>query len=390
MKKILVLTTTYPTFLSWDGTPPFVHELTKRLSATWLDMIVLTPRRPWTKTYEVQEWVTIYRYPYFFVSSWEKLADGAIMPNLKKNRLLFFQVPFLFVMCFLYTFICIKRHKIVCIHAHRIFINAFVWAVYKTFFNKKIRLLCTSHGSDLHSLHGWVIDTLKRWTIHRCDQVTVVSIYLKKQLDLLMWEVVNAEVIPMGVDEERFHPRYYEEQLKQQYAITWKLLLFVWRLAPEKWLFDILDAMSSIIVKHHDYTLLIVWDWTLREELEAVVIKKGLSKHIIFVWAIPNHELPKFYATADVLLALSRKESFWLVQVESIFSWTPVITTKWLGSDDIVIPWKNGFLIDLSVDDGVEKYVDNIFSFPLEKNMLRDSVQQFSWTNITKRYLPLL
>gem|GEM_PF-5120976 len=33
MKKILILTTTYPTFLPEDGTPPFVHELTKRLAS---------------------------------------------------------------------------------------------------------------------------------------------------------------------------------------------------------------------------------------------------------------------------------------------------------------------------------------------------------------------
>ncbi|MEI8252609.1 MAG: hypothetical protein WCG25_02450 [bacterium] len=37
----------------------------------------------------------IYRYPYFFKSSREKLNDGAILPNIKKNKRLIFQIPFL-------------------------------------------------------------------------------------------------------------------------------------------------------------------------------------------------------------------------------------------------------------------------------------------------------
>jgi len=121
--NILVLTTTYPTFLSGDATPPFVHELTKRLVQNDQEIIVLTPRRPGTKSVDHQDGVHIYRYPYFFRPSRELLADGGILPNLKKNKRLAVQIPFLLFCCF-YTAVWLEyRYNIQCIHAHRIFIN---------------------------------------------------------------------------------------------------------------------------------------------------------------------------------------------------------------------------------------------------------------------------
>gem|GEM_PF-4487717 len=58
-------------------------------------MIVLAPRRPGTQKYEIQDGVTVIRYPYFFFSSREKIADGAILPNLRKKSWLYVQIPFL-------------------------------------------------------------------------------------------------------------------------------------------------------------------------------------------------------------------------------------------------------------------------------------------------------
>ena len=124
--KILVLTTTYPTFLAGDGTPPFVHELTKRLVSEDQEMIVLTPRRPGTKSVDYQDGVSIYRYAYFFSPTRELLADGGILPNLKKNKRLYVQIPFLFFFCFGTVLWLISKYKIQVIHAHWIFINGFV------------------------------------------------------------------------------------------------------------------------------------------------------------------------------------------------------------------------------------------------------------------------
>ncbi len=389
-KKVLVLTTTYPTFLEGDATPPFVHELTKRLAAQWLEMIVLAPRRPWTKTYEEQDGVKIYRYPYFFRSRREKLADGAILPNLKKHKWLAVEIPFLIISCFWWVRKLVKKEWITCIHAHRIFSNWFVWALYKRFLNKRIELICTSHGSDLHTLSGGVVDRLKRWTIAQCDKVTVVSQYLKNNLDELMWYTTDAKVISMGVDEEKFHPRYYDENLKKQYGITGKFLLFVWRLAPEKGVEDLLYAMQDIAKNYDDIKLLIIGHGPLFSSLRKTSDRLWLANHVVFVGAIANDELPRYYATADLLIAPSKKESFGLVQLEAIMSWTPVLTNEGLWSVDLVKNWLNGYivhnyeLLEVCVQTVLTHFQKNKDGM---KELIRLSVfDQYSWWSISVKY----
>lgn len=388
--KTLVLTTTYPKFTSWDATPGFVHELTKRLVQQWLKAIVLTPRRPGTKSYEEQDGVKIYRYSYFFISSREKLADGAILPNIKKNKFLVFQIPFLLLWCLIALVRLCKTHHITTIHAHRIFPSGFLAALYKKYINPKMRVICTSHGSDLHSLSGWIIDAIKKRTVKQCDIVTVVSNYLKNNLDQLMWQKTDAKVISMWVDETKFHPDNYDENLKTQYWITGKFLLFVGRLAPEKWVEDLIRAMPEVVKQMPEIKLLIVWHWPLEHDLKKITSELWLNRNITFVWAIPNNELPKYYATADVLIAPSKKESFGLVQVEAIMSGTPVITTAWLGSTDIIQEGINGYFVF-----SIKEITLNIYTL-LQENKKQDNktirqsvASKFSRGSVTQFYSKL-
>lgn len=319
---VLVLTTTYPTFLAGDYTPGFVHELTKRLAQKELHMIVLTPRRPGTPRLEKQENITIVRYPYFFYSKWELLCDWAILPNLKKRFWLLVQVPFLLIMCLWYTAKVSRQYNVNCIHAHWLFINWCIAWLYKKLMNNRMRIICTAHGSDVHSLHWWCMQAIKKWTIQQCDEVTVVSQFLREQLLRTTHIDKNISVISMWVDTTLFNPNKYDVTVKKERWIAWKIILFVWRLAPEKWVADLIQAMLKIKEKRLDCTWVIVWDWPMRHELQRMVAQNELDDYVMFLWAVHNSELPKYYATADVFVIPSYKEWSPVVLLEALFSWS--------------------------------------------------------------------
>ncbi len=109
-KKLLVVSSTFPRcqesmilehdqeqqFLTWrnDTIPPFVYELSKRLTDDF-DVYVLAPHYPGAKTFEIMDNMKVYRFRYF-LEKYQKLAGNtAILPTLKKNKLFYFQVPFL-------------------------------------------------------------------------------------------------------------------------------------------------------------------------------------------------------------------------------------------------------------------------------------------------------
>lgn len=386
MKKILVLTTTYPTFLPGDGTPPFVHELSRRVAALWTELLVLTPRRPGTKTTEIQDWVKIIRYPYFFSSSRELLADGAILPNLQKKKWLYIQIPFLCLWCLWALIFVVRKHAIQIIHAHWVFMNGCIAAIYKKVFNKQIKIVITSHWSDLHSLHGWIIDRLKKRTVQQADKVTVVSAYLKKKLDELMGQETTAEIIPMWVDEEYFTPTNFDKSILETYGSPEKLFVFVGRLAKEKWVIDLIEAMPFVVQKEPACKLLIIWHGPLSIELKNRVEELNLSEYIVFVGALPNTQLNAYYATADLCIMPSYKEGSPVVLIEALFSGATCI-----GRDiEQIVEVKNNWwmlLLFHTQDELIQAMITWKRGLNTDTSKLMKS---YSWKYISLSYVELL
>jgi len=162
----------------------------------------------------------IYRYPYFFRSSWEKLNDGAILPNIKINKLLIVQIPFLLLAGFFALIKIIKKEQIDTIHAHWIVPQGLLACIYKKIWNKKIKIVCTSHGADIFGLRGKIGTISKRFVLTTIDHLTVVSTAIKTEVQKLHPpKNLTIDVIPMGVDTDTFHPKHYDISIKEKYAI---------------------------------------------------------------------------------------------------------------------------------------------------------------------------
>ena len=398
MKNILVFTSTFPKFTPWDATPGFVYELSRRLVNQESHISILTPRVPGSKKYEEINGLKIYRYPYFFREKFEKLNDGAILPNLKANKWLYFQVPFLLLFWFIYLIKIIRKEKIDIIHAHWIIPQWLIAILIKKILFPHIQVIITSHGSDIFWLRWSIMNFLKKFTLQWARSITVVSTSIKDKILWLWIDEKKVFVIPMGTDITNFNPSKYEEGLKQKYDITWIFLLFVWRLTEVKWLIYLIQAIPKILIRHPSLKLLIVGDWPQRKELEKLVNSLWIEKSIIFVGAINHEKLPHYFATADVFIWPSihasdgTEEWFWLTFVESILSGTKTIWTKIQWIMDIIEEWKTGFLViekdsDALADKILEVIDDTAFDMQKARNIIEN---KFSWDIIGEKYRKIL
>lgn len=398
MKNILVFTSTFPKFTPWDATPGFVYELSRRLADQELHTIVLTPRVPGSKTYEEINGLKIYRYPYFFWEKLEKLNDGAILPNLKANKWLYFQIPFLLLSWLYHLIKVVNREKIHTIHAHWIIPQWLLAVLYKKIFNKNITIVCTTHGGDIFGLKWKIWTFLKKYVFQNIDVLTTVSKAINNRCIQLGIPLNKTQIIPMWVDNTLFHPNKYDESIKKYYWIQWKFILFVGRLAEKKWVTYLIDAMPWVIEKHPDTKLIIIWQGPLENELKKQTKKYNLDGSIIFAGAIPNTELPRYYATADIFVGPSIEsndgdsEWFWLVFVESILSWCITLGSNLHGITDIIENWITWYLIQPKDSVNIKNTIltiieDNTFDI---KNARIRIEKQFSWDIISKKYLNLL
>jgi glycosyltransferase involved in cell wall biosynthesis len=398
-KRILVTTTTFPSFSKNDATPVFVYELSKRLAEKEdFEIIVSTPYVKNSKEYEERDNLKIYRYKYGFTA----LRDGAILPNVKKNKILIFQVPFFLLFSFLDLVKLVRKEKIDIIHAHWIIPQGFLAVLYKKLFNKKnLKIICTVHGGDIFSLRNWLFTAIKKWTLNNVDEITIVSNEIKEEIKKIGAKNSSIKIMPMGVDEKIFSPDKYDEDIKKRHNVAGPFLLFVGRLVEKKGARYAIAAMPAVLKKYPNAKLLIIGEGPLKSELKQQVKELNLENNIIFAGGISNNELPKYYASADIFLGPSivakngDSEGFGLVFVEALLCKCCVIASDLKAISDIVKNEKTGIQVDVKNTDLFAERIIELIDDENKRNKLAESgyefvKERFTWNMAVERYYDLI
>ena len=105
------------------------------------------------------------------------------------------------------------------------------------------------------------------------------------------------------------------------------LLLNVKRLHPLAGQRYLLEAMTDVIRPHPDTRLVICGTGAILPELEAIARSAGVERHVAFAGLVPNADVARYCAAADVFVLPSLLEALPTVAVEALASGTPVIST---------------------------------------------------------------
>ena len=127
-------------------------------------------------------------------------------------------------------------------------------------------------------------------------------------------------------------------ELKNKYWIKTKYCaLFVWQMLKLKGIYEILKWFNLFSKEHNDWSLLMVWDWKERKNIEKLV-KELWINNVIMPWFVQKDKIGEFYSIADVFTLASYSEVRWFVINEAMCFWLPVITTNevWASADLIM------------------------------------------------------
>jgi glycosyltransferase involved in cell wall biosynthesis len=121
------------------------------------------------------------------------------------------------------------------------------------------------------------------------------------------------------------------------------LLLYVGRLAGEKRVDVLIEALRGLSTRRSDIGLVIVGDGREREPLGRLA--QGMP-NVYFAGFQDQPALPKYYGAADLFVLPSVHEPWGLVVNEAMASGLPVIATRKVGAaHDLIIEGENGYLI---------------------------------------------
>lgn len=157
---------------------------------------------------------------------------------------------------------------------------------------------------------------------------------------------VPLEIIPEGVDTERFKPKGPSlKQVPKRFTF-----LFISQLSYRKGFDLILKAFLELFARHDDVQLLLRCYMHDGSPKDLEQVKKFVrifreqemggqqNGHIYLLDNVPDLHLPSLYRSAQVLLAPFRGEGWGLPIVEALASEIPVIATNWGGPASYLTP----------------------------------------------------
>ncbi|WP_137602366.1 glycosyltransferase family 4 protein [Paucilactobacillus nenjiangensis] len=144
---------------------------------------------------------------------------------------------------------------------------------------------------------------------------------------------VPMRVIPTGVNLDRYSVQRDEAQIKTMreslgYNSDTPVLLSLSRLAFEKNIHELIEALPDILESEPKAQLLIVGDGPARETLEKQANQLGLADHVTFTGEINNNDVQKYYQLANVFVSASDSESQGLTYIEALASGLPIVVMK--------------------------------------------------------------
>ncbi len=160
-----------------------------------------------------------------------------------------------------------------------------------------------------------------------------------------------AHIIPTGLDLERFDPKNKNEvlmkQIKKQYGIKDQFVVtFLGRIAKEKSIDVIIDAIKQVIKKNDNVICLIVGGGPQLDELKELVQKYNISKYVVFTGPKEPSEVPSYYHVSDIFVSASITETQGLTYIEAMASGIPAIARYDKNLENIIIDGVNGYFFN--------------------------------------------
>jgi glycosyltransferase involved in cell wall biosynthesis len=199
------------------------------------------------------------------------------------------------------------------------------------------------------------------------------------------------EVLPNGVDLERFSPAESKRDVRDQLGLPLgaPIVLLVARLDRAHYFKGVDVLLRSLPSLDSSAVAVIVGEGELKPVYQSLANELGVGDRVLFTGRVTNDDLPRYYQAADVtvLPSTTMGEAFGLVLVESMACATAVIASNLPGVREVVSEGKNGLLVEPGDTNQLASNLNTLLEDPELRNAFGASgrekvIQTYDWRKI--------
>ncbi len=196
---------------------------------------------------------------------------------------------------------------------------------------------------------------------------------------------LHFDVIPNGIDTDRFHPSGQPWTGGPVRALT------VCRLIGRKRLDLLIEAVALCRQRGIDVSLTIAGDGNLMDELKALATRLNVADHVRLPGRVEPDAMPGLYREHNLFVMASEHEGMSNAMLEAVASGLPMVTTRCEGVEELING--NGIVVDRATPDalagGITTYANDPAAYAQAVQASKQQARRFDWSVTADEYLAL-
>lgn len=233
--------------------------------------------------------------------------------------------------------------------------------------------LISAWGSDIFSFpkSSFLNRNLLKWILSRADQLCSTSHIMAQEMMHYIPANQALEIIPFGVDVERFSPRSelesgLESPSKKQ--VTYGVAKYLYEIYG----LDLLLRAFAIVSERHpgQVRLRLAGEGPEQGKLQRLASELQIEGELDWVGSLKNDQVADFYRSLDIVVIPSRQESFGVTAVEGAACGLPVIASRVGGLPEVVVERETGLLVPAEDVAALAEAMERLLLAPEERKRL--------------------
>lgn len=387
--RICVLTTSFPRFKD-DEASVFVGRLVDAFSEEKLSGVVVVPRDSDEALIETRGSFELVRYRYGIFTKGRLAYGKGILQNVKRDPLLFLQVPLFLICMFKEAFVSRKSWDI-------IQANWLVTGIVAYLLSLVTRkpYVVTIRGVDAGLLSITLLKPLWNVVLRGASGIVSVNESFLADIHKRFPATAKLHCIPNGTERTPLTESAYKDFLKRRnLSQENSYLLFVGRAIPLKKIEKLIELLAQDALS--DYTLLVVGrvEESYREQLATLADNKGVTDKLRFEGAVTPSEVEGYLRVARFYVTASSHEGRSNSVLEALSAGLPVIASDIPGHREVITDGFNGVLF--SEDQDISEIAKRVSLLNMNSERYdqfsmnaKKSVEHLTWGNASIQYKEL-